>query len=135
MKQYLVSLLLALLAVFAPIKGVLLSVCVLVMADLILGMLAARKRGEKIRSDKLRKTVVKFLLYEVAICIGFIGETFLLSGTIPVVKLVAGLVGAVELKSNFENLNILLGGNVFKSITDRLAPANTAKNGTTSDAP
>ena len=117
------------LAVFAPVQTTIVAAGVLVLADLVTGCFAAVKRGERIRSDKLRKTVVKLLVYETAICLGFIGETYLLGGTVPVVKLASALIGVVELKSVLENLDAITGGAVFKTLIERLAPANVAKNG------
>ena len=85
------TLLLASLAVFAPIQAVIITVGVLIFTDLILGIMAARKRKEAITSGAMRRTVTKMFVYQVAVMTGFLGETFLLGGLVPVSKLVAGL--------------------------------------------
>jgi FtsH-binding integral membrane protein len=121
--------LLGALAVFAPIRQMLVAMVFIVMADLVTGLWAAARRGERIRSDKLRATVVKLAVYLLALCIGFVAEVYLLDRVIPVAKMIAGLAGAVELKSVLENLDSISGGSLFKSLIARLAPENAAKNG------
>lgn len=120
---------LAVLAVFAPIQATLAATLAMVGADLVTGVVAAAKRGERVKSSKLRRTVVKVLVYEAAICLGFVTQRWLLMDAVPVVNLVAGLVGVVELKSVFENLDAIGGGVGLRSVVARLAPENQAKGG------
>jgi uncharacterized membrane protein YjgN (DUF898 family) len=94
---------LAALAVLAPIHPLLIVVGILIFADVILGIMAARKRKEEITSAGMRRTVTKMLVYQLAIITGFLLETYLLDGVIPVAKLVAGTIGIVEFKSIIEN--------------------------------
>lgn len=114
----------SLLAVFAPIKAVLATALVLVLADLIVGILAARKRGEPITSAGIRRTVGKILVYETAIMLGYLAQTHLMGDIIPVVKIISGLIGAVELKSCLENLDTVSGGSLFKSLIAKLGSRN-----------
>jgi TctA family transporter len=123
------ALLLPVVAVFAPIYTTINAMMVLVLADLVCGVLAAKKRGEPIRSDRLRATPVKLLVYLAGLCLGHVAQRYLLSDAVPVVKLAAGLIGTVEVKSIFENLDTIGGGGLFASIVARLAPSNTSKNG------
>src|SRR5687768_11990257 len=83
----------------APIKPLLITVEVLVFADLITGVLAARKRKEPIRSAGLGRTVSKMLVYQLAVISGHLVGKYMIDDAIPVVKLVAGVIGLVELKS------------------------------------
>lgn len=120
------TLILAGLAVFAPIQGVIITVGVLIFADLVLGVMAARKRGEKITSAGMRRTVTKMCVYQVAVLTGFLFETYLLGGLLPVSKLVAAVIGVVEFKSLLENATEITGTD-FKDIIKKLGSKNDEK--------
>lgn len=114
----------SILAVFAPIKMVVVTMLVLVFVDLITGIIAAHKRGEKIQSAGLRRTTTKVTVYLVAICVGFLVEKYMLSDFISVSKIVSGLIGAVEVKSLLENLDSINGSPVFKAVIEKLGSIN-----------
>jgi len=114
-------LLLSLLAVFAPAQAMILSSSLLVLVDLITGVLAAKKRGEKITSQGLSRTVAKLVIYESAILLAFITQTYLTGNTIPVASVVAGFVGITEMLSCMENLNSLSGTDLLKVLIKRLS--------------
>lgn len=122
------NLFLSMLLVFAPIQAVLLTTFTLVMADLILGIMAARKRGELITSAGFQRTIIKLAVYEAAICFGFLAETYLTGPLVPISKIVAGFVGLTEITSIFESLNEVSGQNLLKGIIDKLASKNDPKN-------
>jgi len=125
--EYLKSLLIAVLAVFTPIKAVIIVTGVLVVADLITGVLAARKRGDKITSAGLGRTVTKTTVYLTAVCLGFLVEKYMIDSILPISKLVSGIIGVVELKSLMENLNSIHGSDLFKSIIEKLGSVNDSK--------
>lgn len=125
--KYLEALLISTLAIFAPIEHILASVLALCFSDLITGVLAARKRGEKITSAELRRTVSKLVIYELALCLAFIAEKYLLDGFLPIVKLISSMIGVVELKSIFENLDTINGTPLLQGIIDRLGSKNQQK--------
>ena len=127
MKDWVSSLGVAAVAALAPIQAVLISAGVMIFADLFTGMLAARKKGEKISSAAMRRTISKILIYETAIICGFLLETYLLSSLIPVSKLVAGVIGLVEFKSILENCNAVLGQNIFETVLFKLGSDNDPK--------
>jgi len=127
MKDWVSSLGVAAVAALAPIQAVLISAGVMIFADLFTGMLAARKKGEKITSAAMRRTISKILIYETAIICGFLLETYLLSSLIPVSKLVAGVIGLVEFKSILENCNVVLGQNIFETVLFKLGSDNDPK--------
>ncbi len=112
--------LLALLALFAPAKSVLITVMVLSMVDLVTGLVASRKSGSPITSTGLKRTILKVVIYQVAVLSAFLVEQFLTGPDMPVMKWVSGLIGLVELKSVLENLDLIAGGSFFRSLTDRL---------------
>lgn len=127
LKDYLHPVILSALAVFAPIQGIIITAGVIIAVDLITGILAAKKRGEKISSAGLRRSLSKMLIYQTAILTGFLMETYLLHDIFPITKLVGGAIGAVESLSVFENLNQLSGNNIFKKVVDLLGSANDKK--------
>ena len=110
------DILLAIFAVLAPIKAVLTAVGVLVLADLILGIWAAKKRGEVITSRKMYQSVVKCFIYQVTIITGFLVEKYLSGDLLPVTKITGSIIGIVELKSLGENSSVILGQPIMQAI-------------------
>lgn len=119
----------AILAVFAPIQAVIVSVGVLVAADMITGIWAAHKQSKSITSAGLRRTVSKLIIYQVAILSGFLVEHYLAGDIVPIVKLIGGVIGMVELKSILENVNVINGVDIFKSVLQKLGSQNDKPNG------
>lgn len=117
---------LTLLAILAPAKALIISVGFLILADLITGIWAALKRGEKIRSAAMRRTISKMVVYNLAVISGFLVETYMLEGFMPVSKIVASVIGLVELKSVLENANTILGQDLFKLVIAKLGSDNDA---------
>jgi hypothetical protein len=112
---------LSLISVFAPIQAVILTVFALVVGDLITGIAAARARGEPIVSSKMKRTVAKLFLYELALLLAFATEKYLISDMLPVSKLVSSIIGITELKSVLENLDTINGESIFTSLVKKLA--------------
>lgn len=123
MKGFLIKSLIAGLAVLAPIKAVLIATGVIIIIDLATGLVRAMKAKEKISSSVMRRTVSKFLIYQVAIISGFILETYLMPD-MPVTKLVSSVIGLVEAKSILENLDEIHGSNIFKALLKKLGSDN-----------
>ena len=98
-----------------------LTTLVFITLDLVLGVMAARKRGEKITSLGFRRTIVKLSIYEVAIMLGFLCETYMTGDLVPISKIIAGFIGITEMKSLMENLNEVSGTDLLKDIISRLA--------------
>jgi hypothetical protein len=107
--------LMALLAVFAPVKASALTALILCIVDLFTGLIAARKKRKAITSNGLGKTIVKIVVYESAILLTFLVDQYL-AGLFPLSNVVSGLIGITELKSCLENLNIIAGGQVLKAV-------------------
>jgi len=114
-------------AVLAPIQAVLITVGILIMADLLTGIWAAKKRKEKISSSVMRRTISKMVIYQLAVICGFLLETYLLGGILPVAKIVAGVIGMVEFKSILENSNWIVGSDIFKLVLQKLGSDNDKK--------
>ena len=122
--ELLKALLISSIAVLAPIHAVMIVVGILIGADLILGIAASLKSGEKIHSAAMRRTVSKILIYQLAVITGFLCETYLMGGLLPISKLVAGVIGLVEMKSILENCDIINGEPIFKSVLKKLGSDN-----------
>jgi len=123
MKEFILKLLLAGLAVLAPIKAVMIATIVVILIDLVTGLWRASTSKETISSSVMRRTITKLLVYQFAIIAGFIIETFLVSG-VPITKLVSSVIGMVEIKSILENLDEVYGGSIFKSLLRKLGSDN-----------
>lgn len=105
--------------ILLPVRSVMIAVSVLIIADLITGVWAAKKEGERITSNAFGRTITKTLLYQLAIVVSFVLETYLLDG-IPVVKVLAGLIGLKEGKSFFENLHRITGIDFWSEMVSKI---------------
>lgn len=124
MKTWIQSLLLAAAAALAPIHSVLIVVGILIVVDTITGVWAAIKSGQTITSARLRDTITKMLLFQLAVITGFLLEKYLLADLLPVSKLIAGIIGVTEGTSILENINKIRGDNLFKTLIDKLGSVN-----------
>lgn len=129
--KHLSTWLLACLAVFAPERGAFITVITLTVADLICGLLAARKRGELITSAGLKRTLGKIALYEVALALAYLAQVFLIGPILPAANIVAAVIGMTELKSVLENLDTISGGSILKIVIARIASTEGAMGGKT----
>jgi phage-related holin len=118
--QRLSSFIISILIVFAPVKATLITVMVLTVADLISGIMAARKERKKITSSGFKRTIIKTTVYEAVIMLGFLTERYMTGDAIPVVKILAGFIGLTELKSVMENIERISGMSIIKLLIDRL---------------
>ena len=122
--KHLGALLISTLAVFAPIKGMIIVAGLAVIVDLITGIVAAKKRGEEIKSSKIGITVSKLIIVETAILMCFLIQTYLLDNAFPLVNWVAGVIGVHQIYSIMENLNSISGNQLFTSILTKLTSIN-----------
>ena len=104
------------LAVFLPIKELMLTIGFLVGADLVVGVWKAIKTGQRIRSRRMSDTITKLLLYQLAIMSGFLIETFIISELIPVTKLIATVIAIIEFKSIIESIESVTGKDLWSKI-------------------
>lgn len=109
------------IAFLSPIKWFMLAIGFFVVADLITGIMAERKIGNKIESKKMFRTVPKFIAYAIGIIAAHAME-LLFFPDFPAAKMVSGLVAFIELKSLDENLDKLIGHSLLSSIIDRMNP-------------
>lgn len=124
MSSLIKTLLIALVAVFAPAESMILSSMALIGVDLITGVMAAKKRNEPITSAGLKRTLVKIAVYEVALLLAFLAEQYLTMGFIPLARITASFIAVVELKSCYENLNDISGEDLLKTLLTKLNGPN-----------
>jgi hypothetical protein len=113
----------ALLSFFLPIVPLLLLVGLFILCDTILGIWAAKKRGERITSRKLGNIVPKMILYQAAVLVGYVLDVFLLSEFVNyifsidllITKLIAMTLIFIETLSLNENIECISGKNLFAS--------------------
>lgn len=127
MGTWLKVLALSAVAALAPIHAIMISVSVLIGLDTSLGILAARKRKEPITSAELRRTISKLVIYQIAIISAFLVQHFLLSDLLPIVKLAAGAIGLVEIKSILENADEINGSPLFAALVKYLGSQNVSQ--------
>ena len=109
----------SLMGFLVPVFNLLLATGVLVFADLLTGICAAKKRGEKIESKKLGKSITKCVFYYLAIILGHVMEVVFLND-LPIAKITAGIIATVEFKSNMENIGAITGIDFIKAIKNKL---------------
>ncbi len=92
---------------------------VIVLVDLYTGRMAAKHRGEAIKSSGYRQSVKKYVLYMIGI---LISELFIrvFSLPIPLTYMVAGVVALTEIKSIFENIETVTGVDLWGYVGERL---------------
>lgn len=121
------NILLALIILFTPIKAALITVSLLVILDLILGISISLKNGQPVTSRGMKATCIKLGVYELCICLSFLVETFLSGSLVPVSKIATTIIGLTELKSVMENLDLLAGGSLLKSLINAVQAQASAQ--------
>lgn len=117
----------SLVAVFAPVHAIMLTVGFLIVADLITGVWAAKVKGEKISSAAFRRTATKIFLYQLVIMTGFLTEIYLIDKLFPISKIAASIIGLTELLSILENAEVIHGQPIFKKLISKLGSDNDKK--------
>lgn len=117
MKDFLISLFISLLAVFTPIKPLLLTTGFLIAADFIFGVYRSYKEDPKsISSRKMGHTISKILLYNISILSVFLIQHFILNDELPLAKIVTGIICLTELKSLDESFQSIFGFGFYYQI-------------------
>lgn len=97
---------------FLPIHNFINLVIALITIDLITGVWASMKKGEKFTASRMVKTVYKFILYALAIIAAYILQLIGNDG-VGLPRIVALFVGSIELKSAYENIGRILGRDIL----------------------
>jgi phage-related holin len=123
---WLVSIIASLLAYFVGLKIMVTLLGVILLIDLIVGIIAAHRRGENITSDKLRNTIVKALIYLIILPLAYSIEIEIGFGML-VHKLLWGLAAIVELYSITANALIIAPNMPFLKFFTGLVSGEIAK--------
>lgn len=115
---------LSIVAMFAPAKELFIAATILIIADCVTGIWAARKTDQPITSAGIRRTANKLFLYNLGIGAGFLVQKYMMADLIPVSNIVSSALGLAELKSIIENADKINGGSIMKTILARLGSVN-----------
>lgn len=91
-----------------PISHFFAAVVFLVIADFITGVWAAVRKGRRISSYGFRRTIVKLLMYMLAILCGFVMQAIFLPN-LALVYWMAMFIAVTEFLSNLENIEKITG--------------------------
>lgn len=120
---------LSIVSFFAPIGLILLLVGVMIGLDTITGVIAAKKRGDKVTSRGLSQVIIKMLIYQLSVITLYILDVALLNDLLDGVlsitfistKIGGLLISFVELVSIRENieesLNVSVGDKFKKMVS------------------
>lgn len=113
---------------FTPIAKLMFVVGILVTFDIITGVIAAKKRGEKITSKKLGASVTKTLLYFITIILAqLMQNNFLPSFDQSITKAVSGIFAIIEFKSNLENISSATGIDLLDKLKEYIETKRQVK--------
>jgi phage-related holin len=98
---------------FTPAFPMMMAIGFFIVMDFITGIMAASKRGEVISSKKMRPTIMKGVGYMAAILVAHVFQKNFLTD-IEVLKIVAGLIAFIEVKSLDENFRDITGKSLFR---------------------
>lgn len=119
MKDWIIRLGLVSVAALSPVHNVMIAAGVLILFDLIMGIWRAKKQGEPITSQGLRRSLSKLCSYEIAIVTGFLIEKNMMD-FIPVAKIIGGMIALTEGLSVLENVRIVTGIDFKTAILSKL---------------
>jgi hypothetical protein len=109
-------------AYFSPIYVVGLCILGFVFVDFITGIVAARKRKEKISSHTMKNSVIKLLCYYATLILAFVLQKEIITfDWFTAVKFTGALICIAEFKSILENMFCITGNNVFTDIFTKLS--------------
>jgi phage-related holin len=126
MKEWITKIIFVSVAALAPIHAMIVAIFVIVIIDFVTGLMAAYKMGDSITSAGFRRTLSKLVIYQLGLISGHLIEDYLILDAFPVAKIIAGIIGLVELTSILENCNIVYGGNLFRALLQRIGSVNDA---------
>lgn len=106
------------LSFFEPLWVLMLCFFVFVGVDMITGISAAIKERQIIESNKLRKTVYKFLMYcTVIVLVHSIDTEMIILVNLGLARICSAIICGIELYSILENCYRITGNTVFKILT------------------
>ena len=108
----------SLMGFFEPIEILILWMLIFILADMVTGIRASIAERKRIKSCKLQKTVHKFLLYAMTICLLEGMDKYLLDLVdCHLANIGATIICGIELYSILENCYRVTGNAVFRILT------------------
>ncbi len=104
---------------FTPLVPIILGVLIFTAFDTFTGMWAAKKRGEKLHSRAMGRTITKMIFYSVAILLAHLLEIIFLPW-LAATSLAAGYIALVEFRSNMENIGYITDTNIWEYLKDKI---------------
>lgn len=117
--NFLTTIFIAVLMILSPIHNFVELVMLLITFDFVTGITASWKNHEKITARRMSKTVLKMLFYSVAIIVAYILQMIANEG-IGLPRIAALYIGATEVKSIYENISKVMGGDILSSLWNLL---------------
>lgn len=125
--KHAVMLFLAAAAILTPAVPIIIFTGILVFSDTITGVWAALKRGEKVTSKGLGRTVTKILLYSLVIGLTFAFEHFFTAlKIVHMGQIASGYICLVELKSIYENVSSITGLDIWTQLMSKFEALRSA---------
>jgi phage-related holin len=121
MKVYALNAMAMMWAFLAPIHTLIMATGALVLFDLVTGIAKAVKAKEKVTSNRMRHTVTKGMMYQIAILAAYMLDVVIGMEQVAA-RVVAGVICMVECKSVLENVNVMTGINMWESVLNALKP-------------
>lgn len=108
MKEGFLKALAGVVAFLTPLKVNIGAVCILVVADFLLGIWAAKSRDEAFSKERGFKTLRKLIGYPIALMVAAVAETQLFDGVL-IMRILAGFIASAELISTLKHLAVITG--------------------------
>jgi len=104
---------------FLPVSKFIAAITILIIADYITGTKAAKKKGERISSRGMRRTVEKIFYYFAAIMLTHMTQQIFFPW-FPLVYPLVIFIAWTELRSTLENISEVTGNNVAAVVINRI---------------
>lgn len=117
MSEYIFKLCIVLAAYFSPIAPLVQLVLIFIAIDFLCGMYASYRSKEQIESNRLRKTLEKFVFYSVSIIVAYMFQIGFLNWS-NLAQIVAGFIASTELLSIYENVKKITGMDLVAKVKE-----------------
>jgi len=114
--NFLTTIFLLILLYLSPIKHFVHLVSALIVIDFIMGIWSSAKLGIPITAGRMVRTVYKLILYSIAIISTYLVQLIAGDDGIGLVRICALFIGATELKSIYDKITKIIGGDVFSQL-------------------
>lgn len=111
------AILIGIAAFLLPIQPLIFTIGGLIVIDLLTGTCAAYKKKEKITSRRMADTIFKMIFYNIAVLSGFLLE-YLAGNAIPIVNIVASIIGTIEFYSILENVSTMTNTDIVDRVKE-----------------